>query len=140
MINTMKYKIGLLSLKYIPIIMTLIMWIHTGFMLLGIHLPYTQTLAGSAIIPSLLILSMSSMFRFCYIHKLLTIYSLSVDICINYNKYIGFGFLLDEVCLIGFLVGTGLIILLLCKLKCYNIRCCKVRPEIIKQINTELAL
>lgn len=140
MINTMKYKIGLLSLKYIPVLMAFIMWIHTIFMLFDIHLSFTQTLAGSAIIPSILILSMSSMFRFCYLHKLLTLYSLLIDLCINYNKYVGFGYVRYEAYFIEFALGLILMVLLVSKLDCYSKRCCKMKPYIIRKVNEELAL
>ena len=83
-INCTDYKLGILAIKYIPIIMFLIMWIHTGLLIFGINGPCADTIAGSAIIPSILIFSMSHLFKFCYIHKLLTIYSLAVDLCINF--------------------------------------------------------
>ena len=83
-INCTDYKFGILAIKYIPIIMFLIMWIHTGLLIFGINGPCADTIAGSAIIPSILIFSMSHLFKFCYIHKLLTIYSLVVDLCINF--------------------------------------------------------
>ena len=31
------YKLGMLAIKYIPIIMFLIMWIHTGLLIFGIN-------------------------------------------------------------------------------------------------------
>lgn len=54
------YKIGLLALKYIPVIMFLIMWVHTGLSVFGINGPCADTVAGSAIIPSILILTISN--------------------------------------------------------------------------------
>ena len=83
-ISCADYKFGILTIKYIPIIMFLIMWFHTGLLIFGINGPCADTIAGSAIIPSILIFSMSHLFKFCYIHKLLTIYSLAVDLCINF--------------------------------------------------------
>ena len=88
------YKLGLLAIKYIPIVMFLIMWIHTGLLIVGVNGPCADIIAGSAIIPSLLILAVSRLFRFCWLHKLFTMYSLSVDLCINYERLIGFGLLL----------------------------------------------
>lgn len=53
------YKMGLLALKYIPVIMFLIMWVHTGLSIVGVNGPFADTIAGSAIIPSILILTIS---------------------------------------------------------------------------------
>ena len=114
-ISCADYKLGILAIKYIPIIMFLIMWIHTGLLILGINGPCADTIAGSAIIPSILIFSMYHIFKFCYIHKLLTVYSLAIDLCINFQRYIGFGYIIEEIRIIMFIIGTILFFLLLFK-------------------------
>ena len=114
-INCTDYKLGVLAIKYIPIIMFLIMWIHTGLLIFGINGPCADVIAGSAIIPSILIFSMSNLFKFCYIHKLLTIYALAVDLCINFHRLIGFGYLVEEFRILMFIIGTILFFLLLLK-------------------------
>lgn len=123
------YKLGLLTIKYIPIIMFLIMWIHTGLLIIGVNGPFADTIAGSAIIPSILIFSMSHLFRFCYIHKLLTIYSLCVDLCMNFQRYVGFGILLQPSRHIMFILGTVLFILLVLKFNKYRNRCCSIKSQ-----------
>lgn len=67
------------------------MWVHTILLNFGINLPFAETIMGCALLPSILILSFSNVFNFCYIHKAMTIYSLIVDLCINIERYIGFG-------------------------------------------------
>ena len=126
-INCTDYKLGMLAIKYIPIIMFLIMWFHTGLLIFGINGPCVDTIAGSAIIPSILIFSMSHLFKFCYIHKLLTIYSLAVDLCINFQRYVGFGYTLNIFRIIMFILGTILFFLLLFKFKKYRYKCCTLR-------------
>ena len=128
-INCTDYKLGMLAIKYIPIIMFLIMWFHTGLLIFGINGPCADTIAGSAIIPSILIFSMSHLFKFCYIHKLLTIYSLTVDLCINFQRYVGFGYTLNIFRIIIFILGTTLFFLLLFKFKKYRYKCCTLREE-----------
>lgn len=123
------YKLGILAIKYIPIIMFLIMWIHTGLLILGINGPCADTIAGSAIIPSILIFSMSHIFKFCYIHKALTIYSLAIDLCINFQRYIGFGCTLNIFRTIMFIIGTILFFLLLVKFNKYRYKCCILREK-----------
>ena len=126
-INCTDYKLGVLAIKYIPIIIFLIVWIHTGLLIFGINGPCADTIAGSAIIPSILIFSMSHLFKFCYIHKLLTIYSLTVDLCINFQRYVGFGYILNIFRIIMFILGTILFFLLLFKFKKYRYKCCTLR-------------
>ena len=126
-INCTDYKLGILAIKYIPIIMFLIMWFHTGLLIFGINGPCADVISGSAIIPSILILSMSNLFKFCYIHKLLTIYALAVDLCINFEKLIGFGYIVEERRILMFMIGTILVFLLLLKFKKYRYKCCILR-------------
>ena len=126
-INCTDYKLGILAIKYIPVIMFLIMWIHTGLLILEIDGPCADVIAGSAIIPSILIFSMSNLFKFCYIHKLLTIYALAVDLCINFQRLIGFGYLVEELRILMFMIGTILFFLLLLKFKKYRYKCCILR-------------
>ena len=126
-INCTNYKLGILAIKYIPIIMFLIIWIHTGLLILGINGPCADTIAGSAIIPSILIFSMSNLFKFCYIHKLLTIYALVVNLCINFHRLVGFGYLVEEFRILMFIIGTILFFLLLLKFKKYRYKCCILR-------------
>ena len=126
-ISCTDYKLGILTIKYIPIIMFLIMWIHTGLLILGRDGPCADVIAGSAIIPSILIFSMSNLFKFCYIHKLLTIYALAVDLCINFQRLIGFGYIVEELRTLMFMIGTILFFLLLLKFKKYRYKCCILR-------------
>ena len=126
-INCTDYKLGILAIKYISVIMFLIMWIHTGLLILGINGPCADIIAGSAIIPSILIFSMSNLFKFCYIHKLLTIYALAVDLCINFQRLIGFGYIVEELRILMFIIGTILFFLLLLKFKKYRYKCCILR-------------
>ena len=102
------------------------MWIHTGLLVFDIDGPCADTIAGSAIIPSILILAISNIFKFCYIHKILTIYSLSIDLCINFQRYIGFGDLLFILRLVMFFIGIIIIILLIIKFNHYRHNCCKI--------------
>ena len=126
-INCTDYKLGMLAIKYIPIIMFLIMWIHTGLLIFGINGPCADVIAGSAIIPSILIFSMSNLFKFCYIHKLLTIYALAVDLCTNFQRLIGFGYIVEELRILMFIIGTILFFLLLFKFKKYRYNCCNIK-------------
>lgn len=121
------YKLGLLAIKLIPIIMFFIMWIHTGLLIIGINGPCADTIAGSAIIPSILILAISSLFKFCWLHKAFTIYSLCVDLSINYERLIGFGPILQSLRVAIFILGIVLFILLIVKFKKYKERCCVIK-------------
>ena len=131
-IKLLDYKIGLLSIKLIPVLMFLTMWIHTGLLLLNINIPIAVTVAGSAIFPSILILSISRMLKFCWLHKSLVIYSLAVDLCINYQRYIGFSpFSIFYHRLVYFAIGCIIFICLLWNLNKYINGCVNLRDLII---------
>lgn len=131
-IKLLDYKIGLLSIKLIPVLMFLTMWIHTGLLLLNVNIPIASTVAGSAIFPSILILSISRMLKFCWLHKSLVIYSLAVDLCINYQRYIGFSpFSVFYYRLIYFIIGCIILICLIYNLSRYVEKCVSLRGLII---------
>lgn len=121
------YKIGLIALKYIPVLMFVIMLMHTGFLIFGLNGPCADTIAGSAVISSILILAISNMFKFCYLHKLLTLYSLSVDLCMNFQRYIGFGIYLNFARYIMFIFGIIILCILIFKFNKYKTNCCVIR-------------
>ena len=126
-LNYEEYKIGLIALKYIPVLMFVIMLMHTGFLIFGLNGPCADTIAGSAVIPSILILAISNMFKFCYLHKLLTLYSLSIDLCMNFQRYIGFGIYLHFVRYIMFIFGIIILCILIFKFNKYKTNCCVIR-------------
>lgn len=118
-----EHKIALICLKYIPVIMFLLMWIYTIFALFGINLWIADTIVGCAILPSILIFSLSQVFHFCVLHKSLTGFSLTVDILINIDKYFGFGTVLFPIQLGVGLVGLILFIMLLWKVDRFRNKC-----------------
>lgn len=130
MIRT-EHKIALICLKYIPVIMFLLMWTYTIFALFGINLWIADTIVGCAILPSILIFSLSQVFHFCVLHKTLTGYSLTVDILINIDKYFGFGASLLPIQTIVGLIGLVIFWMLLWKVDKFRNRC--VYLDIFKQ-------
>lgn len=133
-IKSSKYKAGLWTLKYMPVLMALIMYLHVILMRIGIHTQIAMTIAGSAIIPSILIFTMSSMLKFCYIHKTLTVYSLVVDLFVNFNHYFDLGLYSLEILNFLILLGTGILFLLVCKIQVYQKKCCTLRVGLLKAL------
>ena len=111
------------------------MWIHTILLNFGIDLPFAQPIMGCALLPSIWILSFSNVFNFCYIHKTMTIYSLIVDLCINIERYIGFGEWLDDLRMIVSLMGFGIFMLLLIHFNDFSEKCIKFTENSMKDIN-----
>lgn len=131
--NFKKHKMGLLALKYFPVIIAFIMWLNTIFILAGYELPFTDIIAGSALIPSVLIILISNMLEFCRIHKALTIYSLVSDIWGTYCFYNNYNTFILIVNLI--LVFIGIILFwLLVKNLCKDNNCGQIQPKYLKYI------
>ena len=110
-------------MKYIPVVMFLLMWMYTIFALLGVNFWIADTIVGCSILPSILIFSLSQVFHFCYLHKLLTGYSLTVDVLINIDKYFGFGSALLSIQIFVGIAGLVLFILLLFKIDKFRNKC-----------------
>ena len=118
----MEYKLKscILAIKYTPTIMASLMIAHTGLLLLNIHLPIGDIIAGSAIIPFLLLLFLSNVFNFCWVHKELILYSLLIDGCINFEKFIGFGKYLYIMRISMFYLGTFILLMAVIKIYICN--------------------
>ena len=86
-LSTSDYKSVLFCIKYIPVIMFLIMFIHTGLLLMGINSGIADTIVGCAIIPSLLILSISKLLKFCWLLTSINMYDVYVAINSHYHNY-----------------------------------------------------
>lgn len=118
-----EYKEAIFCLKYIPILMFLTMWAYAIFALFGINFWIADTIVGCAILPSVLIFSLSRVFHFCWLHKTLTGYSLVVDILINIDKYIGFAKLLVPLQITVCIIGLFLFIMLIIKFNKFDKKC-----------------
>ena len=130
--NKTEYKITLLCLKYIPVIMFLLMWLYMTCAALDIPLAFSSTIAGCSLLPTLLIFSLSSVFKFCWIHKTLTIYSFIADLLINLNKLIGFGAAVIFLKSMMAIAGLIIFIILLFKLDSIRNGCPKIKREVFR--------
>lgn len=111
------HKVAMLCLKYIPVIMFLLMWLYMTSAVFGLDLIIADSIVGCSILPSILIFALSDVFRFCWVHKSLTGYSLISDILINTNRYIGLGSLVLPLKITLTIVGGLLFIALITKFK-----------------------
>lgn len=129
MIRNSKYKFALFSLKYIPLCMFISMWIHTVLLNFNIDPPFAESIMGCALFPCILILSLSGVFKFCFIHKLMIMYSLIVDLCINFERYIGFGILLKPLRLIMSITGSIIFLILIVNYKEFRHKCVRLNID-----------
>ena len=128
-IRNSKYKFAMLSLKYIPLCMFISMWVHTILLNFNIDPPFAESIMGCALFPCILILSLSGVFKFCFIHKLMIMYSLIVDLCINFERYIGFGILLKPLRLIISIAGSIIFLILMVNYKEFRHKCVRLNID-----------
>ena len=115
------HKIAFVLLKYIPIIIFLLMWFGiTCSTFLFIELIFIDIIVGCALLPSILILSLSKIFNFCWVHKSLTVYSMFTDLIINLNKYIGLGVYFGPLKYLLIIIGLVIIFFLTRKIKLFK--------------------
>ena len=129
MIRNSKYKFAMLSLKYIPLCMFISMWVHTILLNFNIDPPFAESIMGCALFPCILILSLSGVFKFCFIHKSMIMYSLIVDLCINFERYIGFGILLKPLRLIISIAGSIIFLILMVNYKEFRHKCVRLNID-----------
>lgn len=112
-----EHKWALLCLKYIPIFMFITMWIYTILALFGVPFLLADTIMGCAIVPSLIIFSLTKVFQFCWLHKAITWYALIVDLLINIDFYATFGIVTPIIQIIFIIIGLVMFLMLLYKLE-----------------------
>lgn len=114
------HRIAFLCLKYIPITIFMVMWFSTTLAIFVASFVVADIMVGCAILPSLLILSVSKVFNFCMVHKSLTVYSMFTDLFINIERYFGLGGALVPIQVTLIVIGAVLVILLLRKVKLFK--------------------
>lgn len=107
-------KIVVLGIKYIPIICTILLTLHIGALLVGLHEPVT--VAFAAVLMVVLLVLLSIRFSFCRLHKALIIFMATVTLCICIQKYQAFGAVITAARLMMFAIGIGLVVLAICKI------------------------
>lgn len=116
-------RLALLSIKYLPIIMSGLMVNHVAWALLGIHINIAETVASLTIMPAIIILLVSHAFGFCWLHKQFTAYVLASSVTMDYCRYFGTDYA-TELRAVFLIWGTALFVLLAIKRKTfYQCRC-----------------
>ena len=78
-LNVNKYKVFLLILKFIPMLLAIIEFIHSIAILLGYNLLLLRWLGGASLIPLLFIYIAADVFKFCNYHKMFIYYILAIE-------------------------------------------------------------
>lgn len=125
MINRTKYKLGVLAIKYIPIVCALFMWINLFISLFDCRWNIVEALCGITLFPAIILLLMTEIFNFCWIHKAFTIYTIISDTLINIERFIGLGELYIPLKSLMLSIGIVLFVVLLLRIKEYHYKCCK---------------
>lgn len=86
----LNYKLSLIILKYIPVAMAFVMWIHVYLLIVGHPLKIAEQIAGCTALPCIILLAFSNIMKFCWLHKCYIIYAVGIDYCINIHREIGF--------------------------------------------------
>lgn len=116
---TVAQRLCIAALKYAPVASSAAMLAHAALLALGYSDGVTETVCGTALLPSLVLLATSHAFHFCWLHKAFIVYTLAVDLCCNYERSIGFGLALPAMRLVMVFVGLLLFAILIRKSKCY---------------------
>lgn len=102
------------TLKFLPVVATLMSVIHVAFLLMGVNEVYTEivVVCGGFYV----VHRFSHTLHFCVLHKLLTYYSYTMMCCVWWQRHgLGFGEYLEVAR--GTMLFVGLILLFLLALK-----------------------
>lgn len=110
------------------------MWLYMICAVFNIPLAFSSTIAGCSLLPTLLIFTLSSVFRFCWVHKTLTIYAFVADVLINLNKLIGFGSAVLFLKWIMTIAGLIIFLILLFKIDKLTTACPKIKRMFLNNI------
>lgn len=108
-----KEKVCLVLLKYIPCVCAGIMLLHTSLLLLGVTPVITELLVITLV--SIMVITWSYCFKFCLIHRLASLYTISILWCCYIQRTIGFGIFLNIFRLFFLSLGIILITCILIK-------------------------
>ena len=83
------YKVLLITLKYIPLVITGFYILNTTLNILKIDAPVISNLAGVSLLTWIFLLLSNIVFKFCFYHRVFLYYILAVDLFNITDYYIG---------------------------------------------------
>lgn len=111
--NKYLYKVLIITLKYIPMVISFMYMINTILSYFYIDLPVLSNIAGISLLPWLFMYLSSVVFRFCLYHKMFLYYILITDLINITDYYIGIPIgNLELLMLHSFITGISLFIIL----------------------------
>lgn len=107
------YRVLIITLKYIPMIISFMYMTNTLLSYFYIDLPVLSNIAGISLLPWLFMYLSSVVFRFCLYHKMFLYYILITDLINITDYYIGIPIgNLELLMLHSFITGISLFIIL----------------------------
>lgn len=107
------YKVLIITLKYIPTVISFMYMINTILSYFYIDLPVLSNIAGISLLPWLFMYLSSVVFRFCLYHKMFLYYILVTDLINITDYYIGIPIGNIELLMLhSFITGISLFIIL----------------------------
>lgn len=129
-----KERYALRVFQFTPVITSLVLWVHEILYYIGIDLQIAENTVKLNIVPAIALVYLSKRLKFCWLHKILTYYTLWVSLCITYNDIWGFKRTLEfhQIAIIA--TGAILFILMLTKMRKF-INNCIPKPKNDDRIN-----
>ena len=108
-----KERLCIYLLKYVPVICAVLMLGHVILLVIGKNLCLSELAVLTLV--SAMVLYWSHIFKFCLVHKLSILYTLSILWCCDIERFIGFGIYLQLLRVSTIYIGIILLILLVIK-------------------------
>jgi len=107
--NSLKHKSFLILIKYVFHILGLSYIVHTTLQFIGIDIVQFGCFFHVALIPWIIFMAISSIFRFCYVHRLPLYYIAINEIITDIDYYIGIPIEISNLIVVHLLLISGLI-------------------------------
>lgn len=111
-----KYQIAIKLGKYLPIIVAFIMLIHVIMLCLGADERVGENML--VLLFAVMLYCYDRALNFCLLHRLLGVYGVAIDWCINFQRHVGFGSMLVPMRYVMLSVGIILFTLLIRQTLC----------------------
>lgn len=107
--NSLKHKSFLVSIKYSFHLLAFVYFINTILQFIGIDIPEIGCFFHVALFPWLILLGISIVFRYCYVHRLPLYYIATNEWITNIDYYIGIPLNVSNLIVIHLLLVASLI-------------------------------
>ena len=99
------WRMSRVIIGVIPPVGSLVMLVHCIFLTLGIRIPLTEWIFDCSVFGFVAWIIVSLAYGFCWVHRAFITYGMLISFCIDFQRTIGFGCMLQPLHLAASIIG-----------------------------------